>query len=85
LEHGRLWFWMVMMSPSSTPRRLTVALSRGPPVEGMGRTVSTILGSDLQPEGGTRNTAERCDNDGMRARFGGREKIHPGSSGGAFL
>jgi hypothetical protein len=49
---------MVMMSPSSTPRRPAVALSRGPLAEGMGRTVSTILGGALQPEGGTRDTAE---------------------------
>jgi hypothetical protein len=85
LEHGRQWFWMVTASPSSAPRRLVVALSRGPPAEGMDKTVSTVFSSALKPEGGAQDTAEWCGDDGTGARFGGGGKIHRGSSGVTFL
>jgi hypothetical protein len=85
LEHRRWWFWLATTSPSSTPRWPTVALCEGPPAEGVGKTLSTVFGGALQPEGGAWDVAERCDDDGIGARFGGGEKIHCGSSGGAFL
>jgi hypothetical protein len=64
LEHGRRWFSLATTCPSSTPRRPAVALSRGPPAEGMGKIVSTVFGGALQPEGGAWDAAEWCDDDG---------------------
>jgi hypothetical protein len=76
---------MVMTSPSSAPRRLAVALSRGPSTEGMDKTVSTVFSGALKPKGGAQDIAECCGDDGTGARFGGGGKIHLGSSGVTFL
>jgi hypothetical protein len=51
-----------------------VALCEGPPAEGVGKTLSTVFGGALQPEGGAWDVAEWCDDDGTGARFGGGEK-----------
>jgi hypothetical protein len=62
-----------------------VALFGGPLVEGMGKTVSTVFGTTLQPERGARDLVERCSDDGTRAQFVGGGGIHRRSSGSAFL
>jgi hypothetical protein len=48
-----------MTSPSSAPQCPAVALFGGPLVEGMGKMVSTIFGTTLQPERGARDLVEQ--------------------------